>query len=333
MDTVTHALASYSLARVAFPRLSIRAQIALIFAGTAVDLDGLSYYFGPASYVRFHRTYAHSVSAALLVALLSALVVAFPLRRTKPHRNLKLPFAAALLAAVLHLALDVCEPQPIGVFWPFSTRRLHLDLLARFDLWLLVVLLAGTLLPLLATLVTQEIGARSKSPRGRLGACLALSFVVLFIAARGFLHAEAATLLDSRSYRGESPHQLAAFPDATSPFLWHGIVETSSALHAVDLTVGPATRFDPESATSSYKPGSSPLLGAALQTKSARLLLSVARFPKASIENSPAGFQIETHDFARATGALAGPFPHAFIDITPSGNVLSDSLAWPSASR
>jgi membrane-bound metal-dependent hydrolase YbcI (DUF457 family) len=333
VDSLTHALASYSLVRAAFPRLPVRAQIAAIAGGTLADVDAVSYYFGPAAYLRFHRTYLHSLSGAVLLAiicaLICALIAACSLRQFAAGPLLKPLILATLAAAFLHIALDLCQPYPVSLLWPFSARRFQFDLLARFDLWLLLFLLAGVLLPLLASLVTQEIGVRSKSPRGRVGAALALSAVFLYTAVRVFLHAEAVTLLDSRTYRGEVPQHVAAFPDSTSPFLWHGVVETTSALHTLDLIVGPGNRFDPESATTSYKPEPSPALDSALRATSARLFLSVARFPKASVGKSHTGFHIELRDFAHTSNALSGPFPIAIIDTDPSARVLSDHLVWP----
>jgi membrane-bound metal-dependent hydrolase YbcI (DUF457 family) len=333
MDALTHALASFSLTRAAFPRCPARLQVAIVVAGTLVDLDTLSYYSGPASYLRFHRSYAHSLPAALLVAALCTAIVGLAFRGSPSRPPLALAFFATLAAAVLHLTLDLCQAQPVEILWPVSNRRIQLDLLARFDLWILILLLAGALLPQLAGLVAQEIGARSRSPRGRLGALLAFSAILLYLTARAGLHTEARQLLDSRAYRGESPQHLAALPDSVSPFLWHGLVETTSALHALDLRLGALTHFDPESATTVYKPEPSAPLQAALTTGSARLLLSLARFPKAVVEKSEGGFHIELRDFAHVSGADSSSFPEALIDTDPSSRVLADRLSWPTNSR
>lgn len=333
MDVLTHGLASYSLARAAFPLFRSRTQLAMVAAGTIADVDYFSYYLGPASYLHFHRTYAHSLPAALLVAALCTGTVAFSFRRTADRPRLTSVFLATLAAALLHLGLDLCQAQPVEILWPVSSQRVPFDLLAAFDLWILLLLLAGVLFPQLAALVTQEIGARSRSPRGRLGALVALSTILLYVAARSALHAEARQLLDSRAYRGEIPRHFAALPDSTSPFLWHGVVETASALHALDLTVGPVTHFDPEAASTLYKPEPSAPLEAALGTTSARLLLSAARFPKASLEKFESGFHIELRDFARSSDAELGPCPVALIDTDPVSRLLSERLAWPDTLR
>src|SRR6267143_1522201 len=131
MDPLTHALASYSLKRAAFPRVTRSVTIAMLIAGTIADIDSLSKLAGPS---------------------------AFP------------TFLAALAAAVLHLLMDLCQSTGVELFWPFSARRFALDWVAPLDLWILGILLAGILLPALSGLVTEEIGAKSKGPRGEVGA-------------------------------------------------------------------------------------------------------------------------------------------------------------------
>src|SRR5260370_502668 len=73
MDPLTHALASYTLQRSAFSRLPRSATIAMLIAGTIADIDSLSKFAGPSAFLTFHRTYAHSLLAALFFSLLLSL--------------------------------------------------------------------------------------------------------------------------------------------------------------------------------------------------------------------------------------------------------------------
>jgi len=334
MDFLTHALASYALKRAAFPRLTRSATIALLLAGTAADLDSLSSYFGPSAYLSFHRTYAHSLLAALLLTLFLTLL--FLLRKrnaSSPQSTLGLGFFACFSAALLHLLLDLCQSAGVELFWPFSSRRFALDWVAHLDLWILAILLAGILLPMLARLVTEEIGARSKGHRGRLGAALAFAALVLYLAARFVLHANAIAALESRSYRGESPHTVAAFAESSSPFHWHGIVETVRALHDVEVPVGPGADFDPGSAITTYKPEPSPALDSARNSALARRFFQAARFPKASVEKTPEGYHVILRDFPYAHDVSSGCRVQALIDTDPFGKLLSAHLAWDPSSR
>jgi membrane-bound metal-dependent hydrolase YbcI (DUF457 family) len=334
MDPLTHALASYALKRAAFPRATRNITIAMLLAGTLGDLDGLSAYIGPSTFLTFYRTYFHSLLAALLLALLLAVFFQFPKR---PPTETQIPFSIifvpAFSAALLHLLMDLCQNSAVELLWPISTRRFALDWLAHLDLWIPGILLAGILLPLLSGLVTEEIGAKSKGPKGKVGASLALAVLILYISARAVLHSSAIAVLESRTYHGEPPRRTAAFAESASPFRWHGIVETESALHDVEVEVGPGASFDPETAITSYKPEPSPALEAARNAPVAHLFLQTARFPKASVEKTTLGFHIILHTFPYNRDASSGWRVEALIDIDPTGKILSQELVWEPASR
>ena len=329
MDPLTHALASYTLKRAAFPRAPRPVTIAMLVAGTIADIDVLSKFAGPSAFLAFYRTCFHSLLASLLFSLLVTLP--FLLRKCEPKDEQPSPlpiFLAALAASVLHLLMDLCQSTGVELLWPFSFRRFALDWLAPFGLWILGILLAGVLLPALSRLVTEEIGAKSKGPRGKLGASLALASMILYIALRFVLHGNALAAIESRTYRGESPRKAAAFPESSSPFRWHGIVETASALHELEIEVGPAASFDPDSAITSYKPEPSPALDAASDTPVAQRFLQAARFPKATVEKTPDGFHITLRAFPYSLAPSSGLRLHALIQTDPSGRILSQELAW-----
>lgn len=334
MDPLTHALASYTLKRSAFPRVPRSATIAMLIAGTIADVDLLSRFAGPSAFLSFYRTYFHSLLAALLLSLVITLLFYFPKRAQTENPLSPLGiFVAALAAYILHLLMDLCQSAGVELFWPFSSRRFALDWLPHLDLWLLGILLAGILLPTLSRLVTEEIGAKSKGPRGKVGASLALAATILYVVLRFILHGNALAALESRSYRGESPRKAAAFPESGSPFRWLGIVETVSALHEVEVNVGPGASFDPDAAVTSYKPEPSPALDAARDTPVARRFLQVARFPKATVEKTPDGFHIILRAFPSSRDVDSGWRVHALIDTDPSGKILSQELAWDPASQ
>lgn len=330
MDPLTHALASYSLARAAFPRLKPSAQVAVVLAGVAPSADFVAAYFGPAAYLQFHRAATHSLLAAAVLAILFAGLAALLRRRDSAAPSLKPVLLAAFLAALLHLFLDLCQSESIAPLWPFSSQRYELDWTAGIDLVILAILLAGVLLPRLSGLVTEEIGARSKAPRGRAGAAIALLLVGGYIGARGVLHTSAIATLNSRSYGGESPHGVAALPESVSPFRWHGIVETESALHAVDLSVGPLPQFDPEAATTVYKPEPSPALETARSSPAAKLFLARVAFPKASVEKTLTGYNIELRDFSFASGGISGRHVAVLVETDSAAHLLRSELIWDS---
>jgi len=335
MDPLTQALASYTLKRAAFPHVPRSTTIVMLVAGTIADLDLLSAYFGPSVFLTFYRTRCHSLFAALLFSLLVTLPILPSKRGSTVKQTSPLPiFIAALAASVFHLLMDTCQSTGVELLWPFSARRFALDWLPHLDLWILGILLAGILLPALSGLVTDEIGAKSKGPRGKVGASVALATMILYIVLRFVLHGNALAAMESRTYRGESPRKAAAFAESGSPFRWHGIVETDSALHDVEIEVGPAVAsFDPDAAITSYKPESSPALDAARDTTVARRFLQAARFPKASVEKTPEGFKVTLRAFPYTRDASSGWRVEALIDTDPSGKILSQELAWAPLSR
>jgi membrane-bound metal-dependent hydrolase YbcI (DUF457 family) len=294
----------------------------------------LSKIAGPSAFLAFYRTYFHSVLAAVLLSLVVTLLLYFP-RRPQSENSPPPPaaFAAALAAYTLHLLMDLCQSAGVELLWPFSPRRFALDWLPHLDLWILGILLAGILLPSLSRLITEEIGAKSKGPRGRVGASLALAAMILYVVLRFVLHGNALAALESRSYRGESPRKTAAFPESGSPFRWLGIVETVSALHEVEVDVGPGASFNPDAALTSYKPEPSPALDAARDTAVARRFLQIARFPKATIEKTPTGFHVLLRAFPYMRDASSGWRVEAVIDTDPSGKVVSQEIAWDPMSR
>ena len=334
MDPLTHALASYTLKRAAFPRLPRHATIAMLIAGSIADIDLLSVYFGPSAFLTFYRTYFHSLLAALLLILLVTLPFLLRKRGSTEQQVSPLPVLfAALAAAVFHLLMDVCQSAGVELLWPFSARRFALDWIAHTDLWILAILLAGILLPALSRLVTEEIGAKSIGPRGKAGASLALVAVMLYAVLLFILHGNALAAMESRTYRGELPRKAAAFAESGSPFRWHGIVDTERALHDVEVDVGPGASFDPDAAITSYKPEPSPVLDAARDTAVARRFLQIARFPKATVEKTPTGFHVLLRAYSYSHDASSGLRVYAVIDTDPFGKVLSQELAWDPVSR
>ena len=333
MDPLTHALASYTLKRAAFPRLASRATIAMVAAGSVADIDMLSRYFGPAAYLAWHRTYFDSLTAAIVISILAALPFFF--LRSAPEKRIvpAAVFTAALAAGVLHVLFDACQAQGVELFWPVSSRRFAADWIAGIDFWIPALLLAALILPKLSSLVTEEIGAKSKGPRGRVAAFVCLALVGAYIGTRAMLHASAVATLNSRTYRGESPRRTAAFPDTFSMFTWDGIVETERALHEIAVSVSPAASFDADAARTLYKPEPSPALTAALQTAAARRFLAYARFPKASVEKTSEGYRVLLRTFPYDADATGGLRFRAVIDTDASGKVLDESIEWEPGSQ
>src|ERR1700740_295515 len=327
MDAFTHGLASYCVTRAAFPRAPAATRLAAILAGSAANIDQVSAAVGPSAFLAWHRTVTHSIFGTLVIAIVFSMAAAFARRKSNPDK-LRTILLAVLAACAMHVAMDLTQNEGVQLLWPFRAPRYSVDWVAHFDLWILLILLAGALVPQLLGLVTEEIGAKSKAPRGRIGAIIALLAVFIYIGARYVLHGNAVTMMEARTYRGELPRRVAAFAESDSPFHWHGIVETERALHDLDLNMAPGSSFSPDAAVVSYKPESSAPLDAVRSTESVRRFLQAAKFPKASVEKTNSGYRVHIRDLAEPRDARSGARVMAIVETDPNGKVLSDELVW-----
>jgi hypothetical protein len=152
--------------------------------------------------------------------------------------------------------------------------------------------------------------------------------VIFYVGARANFHASALAAIQARTYRGELPRRASAYPEPISLFTWHGIVETERTLQELTVNVAPGGSFDPENGSTLYKPGASPMLESAQKTEAAKKFLGFACFPKASIEKTPEGYEVEIRDLRYA---VSGEMRHevvAVMQTDPSGRVTEDELRW-----
>ncbi len=328
MDPLTHSLASFALKRGFFPKLPRPILVSMILAGTLADLDWFSGFVSPSFYLNWNYGPLHSVIVAILLALLLSLAMRAYAKSRGVNLSGILWWFAPLCATLLHLGMDTLLSAGPKLFWPISPKRFALDWVPSFDLWVTGFLVLGILLPELFRLVTDEIGAKSKKPRGQTGAVLTFVLVVAYFVLRGMLHGEAALVILQRSYAGESARRGAAFPDATSPFLWHAVVETDSSIHIVSVPTGPMSSFDPEGALHIHKPEPSPILEAAQKTDAAKQFIAAARFPKATVQKETDGFSVELRDLKYDALGQDARIVEAEINLDPAGRVTFAHLDW-----
>lgn len=301
MEPVTHALTSLAQARATQKRLPRFGTAILIVSGVAADLDYLSYFGGPGAFLHFHRAVLHSLlGSAVFVSVIAAGFCWMDRRLAAKKSPLRLPFIAAAtfagLGASWHLMLDLSSGEGVQLLWPFRVSSFAWNLTTNFDVWILILLLAGLLLPGLFRLVSEEIGERKNAEGMRRGAVITFLFLVAYLGARGLLHRHAVDLLYSREFHGRAPVFAGAFPQSGSPFNWRGVVFTDSTIEEVNVSLAPGAEFDPDRSQTHFKPQESPALDAGEQTASARKFLDYARFPLASVYPLENGSRFELHD-------------------------------------
>jgi len=332
VDPLTHGLASLALQRGFFPRAKWRSVLAIIFAGVIADVDWFSANFGPAAYLRWNRTATHSLVCVVALAVIAGLFKRVVRGRESSANWIGFSWTAIAAASALHILMDLLQAEPIAPLWPFSARRFSRDLVPAIDPWLLAILAVVIFLPELFRLVGDEIGSRAKRPRGRNGAIAGFVLAALYFAMRAMFHGNATAALQSRTIGGETPHRVAAFPDSASPFLWHGVVETESALHLVTVrSMGSEVSYATGVSTL-HKPEPSAMLSAAQSSPVAITFLRTARFPKATIQKETEGFSVEIQDLKDQ--AIQDTDRVVIVDIAldKNGKLISSELQWQKSS-
>ena len=306
MEPITHFLTGACLGRAGLNRKTALATLTLTLAAEAPDLDVLSRFGGPAFGFAHHRGFTHSF---LGLPLDAAAVVGFVYLiwrlRGRKVKDPNLPprwgllFLYACLAGVSHILLDFTNNYGVRPFWPFSEKWYSWDIVFIFEPILFGFLLLGLIVPSFFSLIDNEVGARSRRPRGRVAATLALLGVILLWGLRDYEHRRAVSALAARTYQNAEPLRVSAFPTMTNPFHWYGVVETPAffALAPVD-SLGP--EVDPEGRLEiRYKPEETPVTLAAKNSYLGRVYLDWAQYPITETEtlDSPeAGYIVEFVD-------------------------------------
>lgn len=327
-------------------------MVSAVLAGTIADIDWLSNFFGPSAFLTWHGTYTHSILAAVLIsavfpAILLAAVyrgglgmeVSLPKEEAIPdspramfnralRKSLVTLFVASLCAALLHIAMDACQSDGVALFLPLSPKRFAADWLPSIDPWILTILITCIALPELLHLVSSEIGAKTKNPRGQTAAVIGLAMVLVYVGVRGTLHSNVLALMESRTFHGETPRRVSAFPETLSLMTWHGVVETERALNEIDVDATSTNNFDPDSSLRLFKPEPSPALDAARNTAAARRFLATAKIPKASMEKTETGYVVVLRDLRYSAAGETQHEVAVLIELDLNNKVTSQELVW-----
>jgi inner membrane protein len=273
MDNLTHTLTGLALSRAGLSRWYARPALVLMLAANIPDIDFVTIAGGPFNYFQYHRGITHSVAMAPVMALLPVLLVC-AVGRTM--RGWKAAYILSIIGVASHLLLDWTNTYGVRFILPFSSQWFRLDLNSLTDLWIWGVLILAFLGPLLARLVSAEIGAQPSAGRGL--ALFALAFIPIYDFGRYLIHQRALDTLNSRVYQGGPPIRVAAFPlSAGDPFEWSGWVERPEFVMHFSMNL--LAEFDPANGAVIYKPEPSPALDAARQAFIIRKFLEFAQYP------------------------------------------------------
>jgi membrane-bound metal-dependent hydrolase YbcI (DUF457 family) len=306
MEPFTHALTSLALARAGQRRLPRFGTAMLVASGIAPDLDYASYFGGASAFMRFHRGALHSVAGSAVVACGIACAFYALDRRVPPKKSARatptvpLWFGSALAVCAIgvagHVLLDLVSGVGGRLLWPFRTQGYGWNLATNFDPWMLLLLVAGLLLPILFKLVNEEVTSGQKKPTGIASAVIMLLLVAAYVGVRAHLRENALDLLLSREYHGRVALSAEAFPEPSSPFTWRGVVVTDNTLEEVEVPLSHSDDFDSNSSVTRYKPQDSPALEISEKSAAGIRFLDYARVPIASVRRIEDDYRVEVRD-------------------------------------
>jgi inner membrane protein len=289
LEPVTHFLFGAVMGRAGLNRKTALATATLTLAAEAPDLDVLSRFGGSAFALNHHRGFTHSfLGVPLVAAAVVAFVYAIWRVRGRKTRNPDVPprwgllFVYGCLAGLSHILLDYSTSYGVRPLWPFSERWISWDIVFIVEPVLLVVLILGLCVPLLFSLINEEIGARSGKhalPNGRLAATLALVGVFAYWGLSDYQHRRAIAALQARNYMGADAMRVSAFPYMTDPFRWYAVAETTTFFATMDVN-SLTPEVDPQAQMEiHYKPEETPVTLAAKNTYLGKVFLSWAKYP------------------------------------------------------
>lgn len=299
MDNVTHTLTALALSQAGLKRKTRYATWTLIIGANLPDIDSVSGLGGAADYLKYHRGVTHSLlGAAVLAVLLAGIINAWgrnrpPAKKYGPEFNARWLFAVSGIAVGSHILMDFTNAYGIRPFLPFSSRWYAWDIMFITDPLLLLFLVAGLAMPAIFRLVSEEVGA--KKPMGRRGAVAALVCMAVLWGVRDLAHRRVLGYLNSHTYGQEDPIRLGAFPSPINPFDWMGVVETDSAFYVLDANALDSD-VGAENARTFHKPGRSPALDAAMNTRTGKIFSDFARFLWAQVDPTEDGYEVKLRD-------------------------------------
>jgi len=343
MEPVTHFLAGACLSRAGFNRKTPLATVTMVLAAEASDLDMFAYFGGSAFGFAHHRGFTHTVWGIPLVAAFTlALVYGFHrlwCHWRDPRRPASAPprvpprwgllYLYACIAGFSHLLLDLTNNYGLRPFWPFFNHWYSWDIVFIVEPVILILLIAALVFPALFSLISSEVGARQKGPRGRGWAIAALVGIVLLWGVRDYQHRRAIAALSALDYQGQQPIRVAAMPYHSNPFVWNGLVETEGFYETVKVNSS-TPEVDPNGrALIYYKPEPSDALHAAQASYLGGVYMDWAMWPLMEVQHQEApepGYRVLFRDLRFIYPERHGTALGAFVQLDPKLHVVDEGF-------
>ena len=298
MDNITHTLTAVALSQAGLNRKTRFATLALVVGANLPDVDLIWAYGGTATYLKYHRGITHSFLGVTVLAALLGCLIYFAGRRAAPKKNAppldaRWLFLLCWIGTASHLLMDFTNHYGVRPFLPFSGRWYAWDIMFILDPLLLALLALGLGVPAILRLASEEVGGQR--PTYRWGAIFSLACLVLLWGVRDLAHRRVLGFLDSHTYGEENPVRLGAFPSPANPFSWTGVVETESAYYMLPADAL-ASDVDASNTEVFHRPQPSPVLDAALKSRTGAIFAGFARFLWAQVYENEDGSEVLLRD-------------------------------------
>ena len=306
MDNLTHTLVGVLLARTQLGRLAPRATLVCVVAANIPDIDIVTS-TSSINYLNYHRHITHSIPAVPLMAAFAVAWVEGPrwwLRKGADSPPWLRSWLLAMIAALSHPLLDLCNPYGVRAWLPFSERWYQWDVLFIVDFWIWAALLFATLAPAVIALVHREIGAATN--RGGGPALIALFALAAYISVKAVFHQQALGAIDAHLYDGAPAVRVAAFPRLLKLLGWSTFVETEGYYQISSIDFLDSAPFDPTAGRRYYKPRPGPAIESAWNSETGRDYARFAQFAYTQIDSDPEGSVVRLTDFRFRTNGSAG---------------------------
>jgi inner membrane protein len=232
MDTTTHALSGYVMARAGLNESTGKwGSIAAVAAAIFPDVDLFLAAFGPEFSVEHHRSLTNSIFLLVPFSLFFAWLF---VKISKINRFWSF-FAIWLTVLCSHTFLDLATSYGTMILSPFWDTRFALD-------WLFIVdpYLVGTLL--LPLILSFFLRTKKKAV-----ARVSLAMAALYIGLCGWNHSRALSLAeDFAREKGLRVVRLASLPQPFSPFNWGNLVMTEDRIYRGTINLLPGENHRPK---------------------------------------------------------------------------------------
>ncbi len=303
------------LSRAGFNRFSPRANLLLMLASNAPDIDLISWIGGTTGHLTYHRWYTHAWVMAPILSLLPVLIARL---FTRQGFNWWKAWLISIIGVASHILLDSTNSFGIRSLLPFSPDWRSLDTTFVIDPWIWGILLLAVGAPFISSLVSSEIGGKKSSGQG--WAIFALLFVLLYDAGRYAAHDRAIEILSARMFNGETPRRVGAFPEFANPMRWSAVVELPGSYWVSSVNL--LEEFDPGAGRIFYKTPFNPEIEAARATEPFRVFMDFTKWQlwRTTPMPSPEG-AIKVHLFDLRFGDPVSPGFLAQATVLPGKRV------------